>query len=70
MVWRNLAISETKTAKVNRNGNATVEGVDGNYSVGLAVLENAGTDEEHFVYMMKDYSYNPNTTSAITIIVP
>lgn len=60
VVWRNLAISETKTAKVNRNGNATIEGVDGNYSVGLAVLENAGTDEEHFVYMMKDYSYNPN----------
>jgi len=60
VVWRNLAINETVTARVNRSGNATVEGVDGNYSVGLAVLAEAGTENEHFVYTLKDYSYNPN----------
>lgn len=60
VVWRNLEQEETKTAKVNRKGVATVEGVDGNYSVGLAVLEDKGTEQEHFVYTLQDYSYNPN----------
>lgn len=60
VVWRNLSISETKTARVNRNGTATVEEVDGNYSVGLAVLADAGTDNERFIYTLQGYSYNPN----------